>query len=89
MDDKQRAEALWAYSITHERIMERLVRKGYFSQEKADVILDMLFDQISEIPLSRSVILMDVRKRFSMFNYLYNSFLNQIDILSSTIDSTQ
>lgn len=48
MDDKQRAEALWAYSITHERIMERLVRKGYFSQEKADVILDMLFDQISE-----------------------------------------
>ena len=28
--------------------MERLVRKGYFSQEKADVILDMLFDQISE-----------------------------------------
>lgn len=48
MDDKQRAEALWAYSITYERIMERLVRKGYFSQEKADVILDMLFDQISE-----------------------------------------
>lgn len=48
MDDKQRAEVLWAYSITHERIMERLVRKGYFSQEKADVILDMLFDQISK-----------------------------------------
>lgn len=48
MDDKQRAEALWAYSITHERIMERLVRKGYFSQAKADVILDMLLDQISE-----------------------------------------
>ena len=48
MDDKQRTEVLWAYSITHERIMERLVRKGYFSQEKADVILDMLFDQISE-----------------------------------------
>lgn len=48
MNEKQRAEALWAYSITHERIMERLVRKGYFSQEKADAILDMLFDQISE-----------------------------------------
>lgn len=48
MDEKRRAEALWAYSITHERIMERLVRKGAFTQERADEILDMLIDELSE-----------------------------------------
>ncbi len=45
---KKRAEALWAYSITHERIMERLVRKGAFTQERADEILDMLTDELCD-----------------------------------------
>lgn len=48
MDEKRRAEALGAYSITHERIMERLVRKGAFTQERTDEILDMLIDELSE-----------------------------------------
>lgn len=47
MDEKRRAEALRAYSITHERIMERLVRKGSFTQEKTDKILDITKDVFS------------------------------------------
>lgn len=48
MDDKQKAEALWAYSITHERILERLVRKGRTTQKRADEILDFLLDNIDD-----------------------------------------
>ena len=53
MDEKQRAEALWAYSITQERIMERLVRKGSFTRKQADEILDMLIAQLSEEDIER------------------------------------
>lgn len=48
MDTNKRAEAIWAYTITQERIMERLVRKGAFTQEKADRILEMLAGNLTE-----------------------------------------
>ncbi|WP_159438186.1 hypothetical protein [Massiliimalia massiliensis] len=48
MDEQRRAEVLWAYSITHERILERLVKKERISQERADAILDMLIDTMNE-----------------------------------------
>lgn len=48
MDDNKRAEAIWAYTITQERIMERLVRKGSFTQEKADRILEILAGNLTE-----------------------------------------
>lgn len=48
MDDNKRAEAIWAYTITQERIMERLVRKGAFTQEKANRILEMLAGNLTE-----------------------------------------
>lgn len=38
MDEQRRAEVLWAHSITHERILERLVKKEHISQERADAI---------------------------------------------------
>lgn len=48
MDANKRAETIWAYTITQERIMERLVRKGSFTQEKADRILEMLAGNLTE-----------------------------------------
>ena len=48
MDEITRTKALWAFSMTHERIMERLIRKGTFTQEQGDKILDMLIDGLSE-----------------------------------------
>ena len=48
MDEKRKAEALWAYSITQERIMDRLVKKGSFSQKRANEILNMLIDNLEE-----------------------------------------
>lgn len=48
MDDNKRSEVIWAYTITQERIMERLVRKGSFTQEKADRILEMLAGNLTE-----------------------------------------
>lgn len=48
MDEQRRAEVLWAYSITHERILERLVKKERISQERTDAILDMLIDTMNE-----------------------------------------
>lgn len=36
------------YSITHKRILERLVKKERISQERADAILDMLIAELSE-----------------------------------------
>lgn len=47
-DEKRRVKALRTYSITHERIMERLVRKGFFTQERADEIVDMLIDELRD-----------------------------------------
>ena len=48
MDENKRAEAIWAYTITHERVKERLVRKGSFTHEKADRILEMLAGNLTE-----------------------------------------
>ena len=48
MDEQRRSEVLWAYSITHERILERLVKKERISQERADAILDMLIDTMNK-----------------------------------------
>lgn len=48
MADKERAEALWAYCISREKVLKRLLEKEYITQEDADEISDQLFEQLKE-----------------------------------------
>lgn len=40
-------EALWTYQITEEKILRRLVGKGYLTQAEADDLSQALFDQLN------------------------------------------
>lgn len=40
-------EALWTYEISQERILKRLVGKGYITQAEADDFSQTLFDQLN------------------------------------------
>jgi hypothetical protein len=48
MDEKQKAEVMWAYCISHEKVIRRLLEKEYISQEDADEILVDLYDNLKE-----------------------------------------
>ena len=37
--EKRRAEAIWTYRISQEKVLKRLVEKGIFTQEHADYIV--------------------------------------------------
>ncbi len=54
-DEEKRAEALWTYFISRERILRRLVEKKIMTQEDADDFANRMYEQINldEIPGSR------------------------------------
>ena len=41
------AEALWTYTISQEKTLRRLVKKGYMSQEEADRLSNLLYEQLN------------------------------------------
>ena len=38
-----RTEAIWVYTISQEKIMRRFVEKGFFTEEHAKTLLDMIY----------------------------------------------
>ena len=38
--EKRRAEAIWTYRISQEKVLKRLVEKGIFTQDHADYMSD-------------------------------------------------
>lgn len=46
-EQEKRTEALWTYAISHEKVLHRLVRKGYLSQEDADSFSDKLYEELN------------------------------------------
>ncbi len=45
--EKRRAEAIWTYRISQEKVLKRLVEKEIFTQEHADYMSDYLFEQLN------------------------------------------
>lgn len=45
--EKRRAEAIWTYRISQEKVLKSLVEKGIFTQEHADYMSDHLFQQLN------------------------------------------
>lgn len=54
-EQEKRTEALWTYAISHEKVLHRLVKKGYLSQEDADSFSDRLYEELNldDVPGSR------------------------------------
>ena len=54
-EQEKRTEALWTYAISHEKVLHRLVTKGYLSQEDADSLSDKLYEELNldDVPGSR------------------------------------
>ena len=48
MDDSKRAEAIWAYSINAEKLIERMLAKGYIDRKQADDFSAKMFEQIND-----------------------------------------
>ncbi len=42
--EKRRAEAIWKYTISQQKVLKRLVDKGIFTQEHADYMSDQRSD---------------------------------------------
>lgn len=43
-EQEKRTEALWTYAITSEKVLHRLVKKGFLSPEDADLFSDKLYE---------------------------------------------
>ena len=54
-EQEKRTEAIWTYSISREKVLHRLVKKGYLAQEDADLFLQRMYDELNadEIPGAR------------------------------------
>lgn len=52
--EKRRAEAIWTYRISQEKVLKRLVEKGIFTQEHADYMSDYLFEQLNLLDIPGS-----------------------------------
>lgn len=44
--EKRRAEAVWTYEISQEKVLKSLVAKGFFTQEHAGYLSDQFFEQL-------------------------------------------
>jgi hypothetical protein len=54
--EKRRAEAIWTYEISLEKVLKRLVNKGIFTQEHADYISDQFFEQLNLVDVPGSLL---------------------------------
>ena len=54
--EKRRAEAIWTYEISQEKVLKRLVAKGIFTQEHADYMSDYLFEQLNLLDVPGSLL---------------------------------
>lgn len=72
-------EALWTYQITEEKILRRLVGKGYLTQAEADDLSQALFDQLNtdNIPGFR---LSPLGEKMRMTNGGVNPYVSLTDI---------
>lgn len=46
-DEEARAEALWTYAISHEKVLRQFVKRGVLPQEEADWMSDQLYEQLN------------------------------------------
>lgn len=54
--ERRRAEAIWTYEISLEKVLKRLVNKGIFTQEHADYMSDQLFKQLNMLDVPGSLL---------------------------------
>ena len=54
--ERRRAEAIWTYEISQEKVLKRLVAKGIFTQEHADYMSDYLFEQLNLLDVPGSLL---------------------------------
>ncbi len=84
-EQERRTEAIWTYAISHEKVLHRLVRKGFLSQEEADRFSDMLYEELNldEIPGARVSHLGEIMRDNTVSWYEYDS-LTEIARLKGT-----
>ena len=46
-EEEKRAEAIWTYSISREKVLKRLVEKNIITQTIADTLSEMMFEQLN------------------------------------------
>ena len=84
-EQEKRTEAIWTYAISHEKVLHRLVGKGFLSQEEADRFSDMLYEELNldEIPGARVSHLGEIMRDNTVSWYEYDS-LTEIARLKGT-----
>lgn len=77
--EKRRAEAIWTYRISQEKVLRRLVEKGIFTQEHADYMSAYLFEQLNLLDVPGSH-LSSIGEKMVDANWGHSPYISLTDI---------
>lgn len=77
--EKRRAEAIWTYRISQEKVLKRLVEKGIFTQEHADYMSAYLFEQLNLLDVPGSH-LSSIGEKMIDSNWGHSPYVSLTDI---------
>ena len=77
--EERRAESIWTYEISQEKVLKHLVAKRIFTQEHADHMSDQLFEQLNLLDIPGSM-LSSIGEKMIAENCRYSPYVSLIDI---------
>lgn len=77
--EKRRAEAIWTYEISLEKILKLLVNKGIYTQEHADYMSEQLFEQLNLLDVPGSL-LSSIGEKMINANCGHSPYISLTDI---------
>ncbi len=77
--EKRRAEVIWTYEISLEKVLKRLVNKGIYTQEHADYMSEQLFEQLNLLDVPGSL-LSSIGEKMINANCGHSPYISLTDI---------